>query len=143
MRDDNSSYTVTSPDLMLTDDGLNVLICSHDKNFVFTIKKIYESKIDTSIVFNVQRTTTNENNIAWLFYVTSGVDVIVVDLDNCDYADVCTAMTKNPDHGQQVIFISEKNKKRELVRLINAQRKYTILNSLSEFESLLEIQLGM
>lgn len=143
MTEDNSSYTVTSPDILLTDDGINILICSHDTSFIDRIKSIYESMIDTSIVFNVQRTSTNEGNIGWLFYTSRGVDVMVIDIDTCDWVDICTALTKEIDSNRQVVFVSEKNKKREAIRLINAHRKYTILRSLEEFEALVSIQLGL
>ena len=143
MTQDNSSYTVTSPDILLTDDGINILICSHDTTFIDSVKRIYEQMIETSIVFNVQRTDTNESNIGWLFYVSAGVDIMIVDVDTCQWIDICTAMTRINDSNRQTYFVSEKGKKRELIRLINAQRKYTILRSLSEVEALVSIQLGL
>lgn len=143
MTDDNSSYTVTSPDIMLTDDSVNILICSHDQFFIDEVKDIYEKAIETSIVFNVQKTSTNLTNIGWLYYVSQSVDVMIIDIDTCDWVDICAAMAKDVDDSRQVMFVTQKNKKRELIRLVNAQRKYTILSSIREFETLVSIQLGL
>ena len=42
MKSDNSSYTVTNPDLFLTDDGISVLITSTNPDFVTGVKNLFE-----------------------------------------------------------------------------------------------------
>ena len=42
MINDNSSFTVTAPDLYLTDDGIGVLIISQNPDFVDKVKRIME-----------------------------------------------------------------------------------------------------
>lgn len=143
MQSDNSSYTVTAPDLLLTDDGISVLITSTNEELVKSIKALYEKYIDTSIVFNLQQTPTTENTISWIWYVSGQVDTMIVDLDSCAWVDVCAALLKQQDENHGLIFISEKNKKRDAVRLINATGNYIILKSVEEFDTYLKVQLGM
>lgn len=143
MQADNSSYTVTAPDLLLTDDGISVLITSTNEELVKSIKALYEKYIDTSIVFNLQQTPTTENTISWIWYVSGQVDTMIVDLDSCAWVDVCAALLKQQDENHGLIFISEKNKKRDAVRLINATGNYIILKSVEEFDTYLKVQLGM
>lgn len=143
MQQDNSSYTVTSPDLLLTDDGISVLISSTNTQLVDDIKALYEKYIESSIVFNIQNSPTTENSISWLWYVSGPVDMMIIDLDTCAWIDVCTALLKKQDENHSVIFISEKNKKREAVRLINATSSYVILKNINEFDHYLKTQLGI
>ena len=143
MQKDNSSYTVTSPDMMLTDDGVSVLITSTSTKFIDNIKDIYEKWIDTSIVFSVQKSPTSESSIGWMWYVSQPVDMMIVDLDTCAWVDVCAALLKKQDDNHTVVFISLKNKKREALRLLNAASKFIILPDLANFEQYLKIQLGL
>lgn len=143
MQKDNSSYTVTSPDMMLTDDGVSVLITSTSTKFIENIKDIYEKWIDTSIVFSVQKSPTSESSIGWMWYVSQPVDMMIVDLDTCAWVDVCAALLKKQDDNHTVVFISLKNKKREALRLLNAASKFIILPDLANFEQYLKIQLGL
>jgi len=141
MKPDNSSYTVTNPDLFLTDDGISVLITSTDATFVDKVKLIVEKHIDHSIVFNVQSSITTETGVPWMWYVSRGVDIMFVDLDTCAWVDVCTALTKKQDQDHVIIFYSEKNKKRDAVKLINATSNYMILKSITEIDAYMESQL--
>ena len=43
--DDNSSYTVTAPDLFLSENGVNVLITSTNEELVNGIKLLFEKFI--------------------------------------------------------------------------------------------------
>ena len=58
MKNDNGSYTVTPPDLFLSENGVNTLIVSTDDKLVDGIKLLFEKYIMSSIVFNVQKNTT-------------------------------------------------------------------------------------
>ena len=138
---DNSVYTVTAPDLHLTDDGISVLITSTNQEFLESVKKQFEMYIVHSIVFNVQDKQTTESNIAWMWYVSRTADLMIVDVDTCSWVDVCTALTKEVDDDHEVIFFSEKNKKREAIRLINATGKYLILRDVGQLEDFIKIQL--
>ena len=143
MQEDNSSYTVTSPDLFLTDDGISVLISSTNKKFVNGVKALYEKYIQTSIIFNIQDKPTTESSVSWLWYVSRPADMMVIDLDTCAWVDVCAALLKVQDENHTVLFISEKNKKRDALRLLNATSKYVILKDLTHLDGYLKVQLGV
>jgi DNA-binding response OmpR family regulator len=145
MKTDNSSYTITNPDLFLTDDGISVLITSTNKDFVTALKLIVENHIEHSIVFNVQPSSTTETGVPWMWYVSRAVDIMFVDLDTCAWVDVCTALTKQQDDNHVVVFVSEKNKKRDAIKLINATSNYIILKSIKEIDAYMEthVQLMM
>ena len=146
MKADNSSYTITNPDLFLTNDGISVLITSTSRLFIDEVKAIIEHHIQNhSIVFNVQATLTTETGVPWMWYVSRAVDIMFVDLDTCAWIDVCTALTKEQDDNHVVVFYSEKDKKGDAIKLINATSKYVILKSIKEISGYMEthVQLSM
>jgi len=145
MKPDNSSYTITNPDLFLTNDGISVLITSTNKAFIDEVKLIIENHIEHSIVFNVQPSSTTETGVPWMWYVSRAVDIMFVDLDTCAWVDICTALTKDQDDNHVVVFYSEKDKKRDAIKLINETSQYTILKSIKEISAYMEthVQLSM
>lgn len=141
MKQDNSTYTVTAPDLMLTENGMTVLISSTDEDKVKFIKSVFEKHVYTSIIFNVQKTPTNENTVAWLWYVSQPADVMIIDLDTCAPVDVCSALLRSTDSNHLTVFLSEKHKRKDMVRLLNATASYPILNTLEELEFYIKYEL--
>jgi hypothetical protein len=139
MKPDNSSYTVTAPDLYLNEAGLNVLITSTDKNLIDSIKLIFEKYITSSIVFNVQDSVTNSASLPWMWHVSRTCEYMIIDLDTCAWEDIMAALLKTRDETHSVIFYSAKNKKREAVKLINATSKFIIFNNLNQFDKFLDI----
>ena len=103
MQQDNSSYTVTSPDILLTDDGISVLVTSKDPELVSDIKALYEKYIDTSIVINVQDKNTSDNTVSWMWYVSRPADMMIIDLDTCAWIDICIALTKAQDDNHSIL----------------------------------------
>ncbi len=139
MKNDNGSYTVTPPDLFLSENGVNTLIVSTDDKLVDGIKLLFEKYIMSSIVFNVQKNTTS-GNLAWLFHVSTSCEFMVVDLDTCTTEDVASALLKTVDESHIVIFMSLKQRKRDLIRLINAKSKYLIFSDLQQLDAYLKIE---
>lgn len=142
MQSDNSTYTVTSPDLYLNEDGLNILITSTNEELVKEIKLLFEKYIQSSIVFNVQPRPTNEGTLPWLWNISQTCDLMIIDMDSCAWVDVCASLVKTVDQNHNVIYYSERDKKRDGVRLINALNKYMILKSLDEVDAFLKLELG-
>lgn len=129
MKKDNSSYTVTSPDLMLTHDGINVCISTTDKELSQNVRWVFEKYIQSSIIFNIQDTITTENNLPWLFYVSGPADFLVIDLDTCAWIDICLALKKVKKDHQYIMFINQRNMKPDAVKLINALGEDYIFDS--------------
>jgi len=139
MKHDNSSYTVTHPDLFLSDNGVQVLLISENESLVADIKLLFEKYIMSSIVFNVQSKTT-QSSIAWLHHVTNSCEFMVVDLDTCTWEDVIAATLKTVDETHVVIFMSSKQKKRDAIRLINAKSRYLIFQNILQLDAYLKIE---
>jgi hypothetical protein len=140
MKPDNSSYTVTAPDLFLADAGLSVVITSTNNDLVDGIKLLFEKYVINSIVFNVQDKTTNGTTLPWLWHVSRTCEYMIVDIDTCAWEDIMAALLKTTDDMHVVIFYSEKRKRREAIRLINATSKYIIFNSLEDLDKFLDIE---
>ena len=128
--EDNSSYTVTYPDLMLTDDSFTLLVISTNESLIQTIKSKFEHVVRSSVIFYVHNQPTTQNNIAWPFHIFQTCDVVIVDLDTCSYEDAFFITEKTVDDHHWGVFINQNNTKRTLCRLLNAQGKYTMLNNL-------------
>lgn len=140
MDNDNSSYTVTAPDLFLADTGLNVLITSTNTELVEGIKLLFEKYIMVNLVFNVQTNVTNNNSLPWMWHVSRTCEYMIVDLDTCAWEDIMAALLKTRDDNHMVIFYTEKRKRREAIKLINATSKFIILNNLVEFDKFLDLE---
>lgn len=141
MKPDNSTYTVTAPDLLLTENGMSVVITCNDEEKVQRIKDIFESIVQTSIIFNVQRAPTNENTVAWMWYVSQPADIMIIDVDTCNPVDVCAALLRNTDENHITVFLSEKHKNKAMIRLLNATSTYPILNTLEELEFYIKLEM--
>ena len=64
---------------------------------------------------------------------------MLVDLDTCAWEDIMAAILKTTDENHTVIFYSEKNVRREALKLINATSKYIIIHNLEELNRFLDI----
>ena len=119
---------------MLTDDGPQILLSSTNKKLIDEIKLLFEKYINHSIVFNVCSSKTNENNVAWMWYVSRTADVVILDLDTCAWVDVCAAILKEDKVQHDVIYYTENKKRRDLVRLLNATSTSVILYNTTELD---------
>ena len=97
---DNSSYTVTAPDLYLTDDGITILIVTQNEHFSKRAKELFERYIISSLVFYESKNITNENNVAWEYFVSKQADLMIVDMDTCEYVDLCVALRRPHQEGK-------------------------------------------
>ena len=138
---DNSSYTVTAPDLYLTDDGMSVLICSQDELFRKKIKDLLERYIISSLVFFENKNVTTEQNVAWEYFVSKQADLMIVDMDTCEYVDLCVALTRPIPQGKWTLFVNRKGSKREVLRIISAEGKYYQFRTIDEIEQFIITEL--
>ena len=139
MKNDNSSYTVTPPDLFLHENGITTLIISEDTKLGDDIKLLFEKYIMSSMVFNIQNKTTS-GNLSWMYNISTHCDFMIVDIDTCKWEDIIAALLKEQDENHQVIFISPRNKKRDAIRLLNAKSKFLIFSSIVQLDTYLKIE---
>ncbi len=138
---DNSSYTVTAPDLYLTDDGISVLIVSQNPEFLVNIKTLLERYIISSLVFFESKSVTTENNVAWEYFISKQADLMVVDMDTCEYVDICVALRRPLPEGKWTLFVNQKGSKRDVQRVISAEGKYFSFKTVREIETFIQTEL--
>ena len=136
---DNSSYTVTAPDLFLSENGVNVLITSTNEELIEHFKLLFEKYIRTSVVFNVQQVETKPDSMPWMWHVSRTCEYMLIDVDTCAWEDIMAAITENKDAKSYCNFYSEKKVRREAIKLLNATSQYIIINNLEELNKFLDI----
>ena len=140
MKTDNSVYTVTYPDLHITEDGMTVLVSSTSRDFVEQVKGIFEKYIKTSLVFYVQNKKTNSETLPWMWNTSNTCDLMIVDIDTCAWEDIMAALIKPTSTG--VLFYSDKYKRRETARLINATGTNLIVRQIEDIDTFIKLQIN-
>ena len=142
MKIDNSSYTVTPPDLYMTEHGISILISSTNENFIASVKEVFEKFIATSIVFLVQSNKTNSGTLPWIWNVSKTSDFMIIDVDTCAWEDIMAGLLKSKDEENTVLFYSDKYKRRETVKLINATGTNLVVRSLDDINNYIKLQMS-
>lgn len=142
MKTDNSVYTVTYPDLHITEDGMTVLVSSTSRDFVEQVKGIFEKYIKTSLVFYVQSKKTNSETLAWMWNTSNTCDLMIVDIDTCAWEDIMAALIKPSISNNGVMFYSDKYKRRETARLINATGTNLIVRQIEDIDTFIKLQIN-
>jgi len=142
MKIDNSSYTVTPPDLYMTEHGISILISSTNTDFISSVKELFEKFIATSIVFLVQNKKTNSETLPWMWNVSKTCDFMIIDVDTCAWEDIMAGLLKSKDEENTVLFYSDKYKRRETVKLINATGTNLVVRSLADINNYIKLQMS-
>ncbi len=142
MKLDNSSYTVTPPDLYMTEHGISILISSINDDLVISIKELFEKLIATSIVFLVQSKKTNSGTLPWMWNNSRTCDFMVIDIDTCAWEDIMAGLLKSKDKQNTVLFFSDKYKRRETVKLINATGTNLVVRSIEDINNYIRLQMS-
>ena len=142
MKIDNSSYTVTPPDLYMTEHGISILISSNNEDLIAGIKDVFETIVATSIVFLVQANKTNSTTLPWIWNNSKTCDFMIVDVDTCAWEDIMAGLLKSKEEDNTVLFYSDKYKRRETVKLINATGTNLVVRSLDDINNYVKLQMS-
>lgn len=142
MKIDNSSYTVTPPDLYMTEHGISILISSTNNELIIPVKELFERFIATSIVFLVQSKKTNSETLPWMWNVSKTCDFMIIDVDTCAWEDIMAGLLKSKEEENTVLFYSDKYKRRETVKLINATGTNLVVRSLADINNYIKLQMS-
>ena len=142
MNQDNSSYTVTAPDLNMTEHGISIFISSTSDELVDSIKSTFETVVATSIVFLVQNKKTNAGTLPWMWNNSKTCDFMIIDVDTCAWEDIMAGLLKSKEEESTVLFYSDKYKRRETVKLINATGTNLVVRSISEINNYIKLQMS-
>lgn len=142
MKIDNDSYTVTPPDLYMTEHGISILISSTNNDLINPVKELFEKFIATSIVFLVQNKKTNSETLPWMWNVSKTCDFMIIDVDTCAWEDIMAGLLKSKEEENTVLFYSDKYKRRETVKLINATGTNLVVRSLADINNYIKLQMS-
>lgn len=142
MKNDNSSYTVTPPDLYMTEHGISVLISSTNEELIDKVKDLFEKHVAISIVFLVQNKKTNSGTLPWMWNNSKTCDFMVVDVDTCAWEDIMSGLLKSKEQQNTVLFYSDKYKRRETVKLINATGTNLVVRTIEDINNYIILQMN-
>lgn len=141
MTQDNSVYTVTYPDLYVAESGPTVLMTSTNPELIDSTLDQYKTLIhNANLVFYIQSKRTNESSVGWMWYVSRSCDTMIVDIDTCSWVDIATALTKVQDVNHKVVFYTEKQKRKDAAKLINATSEYILLTGREQLTKYIDIE---
>ena len=142
MKIDNSSYTVTPPHLYMTEHGISIFISSTNNDLINPVKELFEKFIATSVVFLVQNNKTNSETLPWMWNVSKTCDFMVIDVDTCAWEDIMAGLLKSREEENTVLFYSDKYKRRETVKLINATGTNLVVRSIADINNYVKLQMS-
>ena len=142
MKNYNSSYTVTPPDLYMTEHGISVLISSTNEELIDKVKDLFEKHVAISIVFLVQNKKTNSGTLPWMWNNSKTCDFMVVDVDTCAWEDIMSGLLKSKEQQNTVLFYSDKYKRRETVKLINATGTNLVVRTIEDINNYIILQMN-
>jgi hypothetical protein len=127
---ENAIYNVTPPDLLLPMDGPIVTVISSRETFVNSVEALYENIFNTvSVVLYHPNGKINDNNLAWLMSTMKLSDTVYVDLDDLNELGIALCLIANTKN----VYISEKNKKQGIIKLLNSNNKNQIFDSIEDY----------
>ena len=78
---ENSIFTITSPDMRLSEDGPTITIISTDEDFVNYVESMYEKMFKTvPVTIYLTDGVVTEDKLAWLLSVMRFSETVFVDL---------------------------------------------------------------
>lgn len=137
---ENSIFTITPPDMMLSVNGPSITIISENDTLIKEIEDLHESMFKTVSV-NIYHCNgpVNEENLAWVISVMRLSDTVFVDLDTATELGIMTSIVTDSN----AVYISKKNLKKGIVKLFNAMREgYTIYDSPEDYMEMVLARFG-
>tara|TARA_B100001094_G_C18097333_1_gene753692 strand:- start:750 stop:1175 length:426 start_codon:yes stop_codon:yes gene_type:complete len=132
---ENSIYTVTPPDMLLPDNGPCITILSDNKQFISDVEYLYENMFKTiPITLYHPDGVIDANNLAWIVSMMRFSDTVYVDLDNISEVGLISAILHNK---KGVIIINKKNKRKNIVRLLNTYPDFYVVESVQQYAEMM------
>jgi hypothetical protein len=67
---------------------------------------------------------------------------MIIDVDTCAWEDIMAGLLKSKEEESTVLFYSDKYKRRETVKLINATGTNLVVRSISEINNYIKLQMS-
>ena len=126
----------------MTEHGISIFISSTNNDLINPVKELFEKFIATSVVFLVQNNKTNSETLPWMWNVSKTCDFMVIDVDTCAWEDIMAGLLKSKEEENTVLFYSDKYKRRETVKLINATGTNLVVRSISDINNYIKLQMS-
>ena len=129
---DNGIFTITPPDMQLSENGPSVTIISTDEKMIEDVEDLHET-IFRNVPVNVYHPAGHiqDSNLAWSLSVMRLSDTVFVDLDTANELSILCAMISKAN----VVFIAGHNRP-EVIKLLNStDTEFAIYNSVGEYMS--------
>lgn len=114
---ENSIYTITPPDMHLTDTGPTITVVSTNEKFISKVETLHERLFKT-VPVSIYHCDgqVNESNMAWLISVMRFSDNVFVDLDTANDLGILCAIFSDTN----TVFINNEKKRNDIAKLFNA-----------------------
>jgi hypothetical protein len=136
----DSVYTVTPPDLRVTESGPSILmlgVAFDDSDpYIDLFDKLFP---DSDVTFYTSESGPSEDNLAWYRATSSISSSIIVDIDNIAPEELLLALQAEFEGKSLVFWISPKQKNPKLQKLLNSYQ-YAIFSNINEIGSFLEAE---
>jgi hypothetical protein len=126
----------------MTEHGISVLISSTNEELIDKVKDLFEKHVAISIVFLVQNKKTNSGTLPWMWNNSKTCDFMVVDVDTCAWEDIMSGLLKSKEQQNTVLFYSDKYKRRETVKLINATGTNLVVRTIEDINNYIILQMN-
>ena len=137
MKNKNSVYTVTPPDLKLNTIGPSVLLLGVSIDNSTEYQDIYEKLFpEVEITFYVGEEEFGPEYAPWYRAVAGMSSSIIDNLDNITAEEVFLAMQAEHENRAMVFWVAQNKNYPAMVSLLNSYQ-YQIFNSLNEIEAFL------
>jgi len=90
----------------------------------------------------VQNNKTNSETLPWMWNVSKTCDFMVIDVDTCAWEDIMAGLLKSREEENTVLFYSDKYKRRETVKLINATGTNLVVRSITDINNYVKLQMS-
>jgi hypothetical protein len=114
---ENSIYTITPPDMHLTDNGPTITVVSTNDKFLSKVETLHERLFKT-VPVSIYHCggQVNESNMAWLISVMRFSDNVFVDLDTANDLGILCAIFSD----SSTIYINKEKKRNDIAKLFNS-----------------------
>jgi hypothetical protein len=134
MKNNNSVYTVTPPDLKMPTIGPSVLLLGITLDDYKPYADVYDKLFpEVEITFFVGDEAFTAEHAAWYRAVASMASAIFVNLDNITSEEVFLAMQAEHDKSAMIFWITQEKTYPPMVSLLNSYQ-YRIFSNLNEIE---------
>jgi hypothetical protein len=77
-----------------------------------------------------------------MWNVSKTCDFMIIDVDTCAWEDIMAGLLRSTDQPNTVLFYSDKYKRRETVKLINATGTNLVVRSTEDINNYIKVQMS-